>query len=804
MGDAAPSGIITLVLIASESPLPEGMSGEFAGVDLAEIDPGVYAVAFDRATNALRFAIKAIRTLREDSRAAVVTHEMDLESSAEDDWAYRRARTILGGAFEGMILVSSGTREVIGRYPEDFGIMKLDRVHLPDEDRPETLYRVTHRALRSNFPRATRFSDSPNNLRSLGGAFRGRDQELDTISRLTSESRRIVLLGPAGIGKSRLAIEYGQRCAEQDFDGVWVVNLQAAVNIGEWLPTYAADSIGAPPNANLSPVERMVNRLQAQNTLLILDGCEAAPEAVCQLVPELTSQCPNLLVLLTSQVPLNIHKQVSFEVPPMSAGAHGDAVDLFIDRLGMANPDFQPSDDDRERLAEICDRLANVPMAIELVAPNYLNQSAMPRPTESPDVVVRVALDWIVADLSKTLIKLAHAAAVFRGPIHAEAMLSVAKVGKAPDLDFLAKKALLIPDGAATYRMPNAIRQYFAALDPKANALLDDKHAAWFATRAKDIGEEFDRTGDMTVFGDELENFHHALDTLCRRRNENLAFDIGFAMFDYWYRNARFDEGSVWILRVLDVATDARRLVRLKNMGASLALGAGNFKLGNQLADEGITEARRLKADDLLARLYLNSGLLLYGQENFAGALVALKESRKCCKRLAISSIIPDLYIAIVLGEMGEFRKADDMRITINLDELPPVMKPLLDLNKGISRMLEGRYEEAKEILEGSLKESHRVGDQSGARSAMRCLVVVYEHLGLLTQCARFTGASEAIGEGTYGFWPKGQRERYEAALVRARERLGDSLFEELRMEGFEAPVDRLIHEIEWKWPDPE
>jgi len=802
MGGRLPSGIITLVLIEGPSQLvSDRLIEDFDGQPLVSSLPTETVAVFDRATDGLLFCLQVARQYRELIRIGVVTHEMDLNQIESDQWAFERARAVVKGAFDGMVLVSSGTREVLRGYSDDFGLMMLGRYHLPDVERPETLYRLTHRSIPNNFPRPTRFTEAPNNLPSLGGAFRGRELEIAYLDNLAQESRKIVLFGPSGIGKSRLAVAFGQNCMERDFDGVWFIDLHSAVDVHERLERLTADRIGVTPNPDQTPIEQIVEQLRSLNCLLIFDGCEVATEAVAALVPQLTAQCPNLMVMMTSQEDVALDKVSRFDVPPMSPGPHGDAVDLFIDRVSLSDPEFDPDEVEIKKIAGICDRLAHMPMAIEVVAAGYHQAGGDIDLDDVPLDGVTEALDWIVENLSSEELRIAHAAAVFKGPIHAAALTQVAGINDLTPLNALGRRALLIPDGAGGYHMANAVRDYFAALDTATHEDMEFEHASWFNEYAQKAGVAFDESGDTAVFGDDIENFHQALDSVCRRRDAEIAFAMVYALFDYWFRTQRYGDGVYWVDRALEVCADPINRARLLNLAASLCLGNADYGLGSRYANDGITLARKAKRYDLLARLYMNSGLLLYGQENYETALAAMKESRRCARLCGEGTAVPDLYSAAILAEMERFPQAEATFEKLPLDELPTVMRPYVPLRRGIMRIFERKWNEAESLLIGALISFHRLQDEGGVRGATQGLVIVYANIEMYAMSAKFIGLCDALSRTSIGFWPRKQRDIYDAAVRRVQENLGRPMLDELRAEAQETSLDRVVMDLSLSLP---
>jgi tetratricopeptide (TPR) repeat protein len=180
-----------------------------------------------------------------------------------------------------------------------------------------------------------------------------------------------------------------------------------------------------------------------------------------------------------------------------------------------------------------------------------------------------------------------------------------------------------------------------------------------------------------------------------------------------------------------------------------------------------------------------------------------LREAKKCARKIGQETTVPDLFRALVLAEAEQYAKAEKIFDSIKIDRLPPEMRNYYDLRRGIMRNFEGRWGEAKEFLESALQLSHGKQDLGGICGAIRSLVITYANLGLETQSARMVGAAEALSERSFDFWPDKQRDLYTATITKVVARLGQSLFEELKSEGYDTSIDRIVNELEWKWPPP-
>ncbi|MGI5502453.1 ATP-binding protein [Lentzea sp. CA-135723] len=177
-------------------------------------------------------------------------------------------------------------------------------------------------------------------------SFIGRDAELARLARLTT--RVLTLVGPAGVGKSRLVRELAK-------DATWV-ELDSAGDVAR----ACAEALGEPAEPVLST---LVDALAARRTVLVLDNCEHVARECAALLEPLLLGCPGLTVIATSREPLRVPGEVLFAVQPLSIT---DAVELFTDRARANQVGLRLGD--RNVIAALCDRLDRLPLAIELAA----------------------------------------------------------------------------------------------------------------------------------------------------------------------------------------------------------------------------------------------------------------------------------------------------------------------------------------------------------------------------------------------------------------------------------------------------
>jgi predicted ATPase/DNA-binding SARP family transcriptional activator len=236
--------------------------------------------------------------------------------------------------------------------------------------------------------------------------FVGREREIEEVRRLLGAGRLVTLTGAGGCGKTRLALQVASRLAEVGAsdagtetsrrqetgprltDGVWLVEL-APLADPALVPQAAATVLGVRQEPDHPLIGTLTRVLREKHLLLVLDNCEHLVGACAQLAEALLRACSHLRVLATSREALRVPGEKQFRVPPLSVPdvqvfrcsdvqeerfpgpdhlIQFDAVRLFVDRAAMAAPLFALTGDTASAVAQICQRLDGIPLAIELAA----------------------------------------------------------------------------------------------------------------------------------------------------------------------------------------------------------------------------------------------------------------------------------------------------------------------------------------------------------------------------------------------------------------------------------------------------
>lgn len=282
--------------------------------------------------------------------------------------AVNQASRVVSAAHGGQILVSE--EAVVDEGPE---LRPLGRFRLRDFDEPVQLYQVVDPKLPNDFPAVRAIPAEGHNLVRPLDATIGRAGLTAAVRRKLEVGRIVTLVGPGGVGKSRLAVEVGMTAAPEWPDGVWRVDL-AAIGGPDLVAPATANAFGvrAPPGQD--PWQALLEDLTAKRAVALFDNGDHVTGTVKKLAESLLGSCPSVAVLATSRNPLYADGEFVVNVPPLRTTgrsvADAPAVRLFLDRAGLVQPGVHFDDADLRTIGEICRRLDGLPLAIELAAGN--------------------------------------------------------------------------------------------------------------------------------------------------------------------------------------------------------------------------------------------------------------------------------------------------------------------------------------------------------------------------------------------------------------------------------------------------
>lgn len=348
-----------------------------------------FCVAFSDAGAAVASAVATQRRLSAEhwstERPFLVRMALHSGWCEERDGDYfgptvNRVARLLSLAHGGQVLVSAATAALSAdALPVGISLRDLGEHLLKDIGRRERVAQVVADGLRADFPPLADVdrAEALHNLPAQLTRFVGRDAELADVEAALREARVVTLVGPGGVGKTRLALEAAARQVRLRKDGVWLVELAPIPREGSvWGPI--ATALGVRERADQSALEAVVDVLRSYDALLILDNCEHLIEAAANAVDTIARACPAVTILATSRERLTIAGEHLVRVSPLgvpkpetidaSKLREYDSVALFLDRAEIADPRVVADQASLELVARICRRLDGVPLALELAA----------------------------------------------------------------------------------------------------------------------------------------------------------------------------------------------------------------------------------------------------------------------------------------------------------------------------------------------------------------------------------------------------------------------------------------------------
>jgi predicted ATPase len=488
------------------------------------------------------------------------------------------AARVAASGYGGQVLLSKSSRELV----HGLSVTDLGEHRLKDIAEPVSIYQLGG----GTFPPLKTISNT--NLPRPANSFVGREREqVEVVRELRSGTRLLTLTGSGGSGKTRLALEAAAELVPSYKAGVFWIGLAALRE-----PSLVVETIAQ----TLGAREGLAEHIGEREILLLLDNLEQVIEAAAEL-SGLIATCPNLALLVTSRELLRVQGEVEYPVPPL---ASADAVELFCDRSRL---------DASDEIAELCSRLDDLPLALELAAARTKALSPTQilgrlserldllkggRDAETRQQTLRATIAWSYDLLSQDERRLVRALSIFAGGCTLGAAEDVANA----DLDTLqslVEKSLLrfTPE---RYWMLETIREYArnqldAAGETEALTLRHARHYLGLIEERQPLilGP---RRGDLLAwFGAEEDNLRAALDRL-EDADLPAAARAADLLSYFWIPRGQLVEGrerfqALLAHDVLSNLTRARLLERLSDHEQRL----GEFELGEAHAREAVALA---------------------------------------------------------------------------------------------------------------------------------------------------------------------------------------------------------------------
>lgn len=646
--------------------------------------------------------------------------------------ALNRLARLTAASHAGQILLTEAARTRLGELPIGAESIDLGRHRLRDLLEAEAVFQISTPGLPNQFPSLRSLNGSPHNLPVQPTRLVGREADLARVhDALRSGDRLITLLGPGGVGKSRLSLQVGADELDNFPDGVWWVPLASVTD-----PRLVLEAIASvlplrfPSDAPLAEV--LPGLLRSRRDLLILDNLEqlrlAAP-----IIGSLLAAAPGTVALVTSRLPLGLPNETEILINPLpvpstrdagsvSSASTSPAVQLFLERAEAVRPGFELTPENVRDIVSICDRLDGLPLAIELAAARIrvlapdallarLDRSLSlltggARDLPARQQTLRGAIQWSYDLLTEAeraaFVRLAVMAPGFTTEGAAQTLREFYTLEEtAAHLSNLQEQSLIrsVPGAESTNRwemlstIHDFAREIFQSL-PEAPALRQAHAGAYAALVEASAWFEVANQPDLAAtFEADHDNYRSALRQFGEQGTAGSLDMIRLAtmLADFWWIRGHTTEGRQW----------------LENAIAS-AGGQQSLDLGRALAAAGLLA--EAQSDLAAARSCQERALEVFRSEGFA--------------RGVADSLTGLAAVARAEGDLDRARLLHQEAYDVwsALGEQQGAAGALLDV--GAVSLLRGDLANAEPVLQDALSRFLEVRDEAGEAHARLALAV--------------------------------------------------------------------------------
>ena len=732
-----PSGTVTLVFTDIEGSTrlldslgPENYRGAlgdhqrvvreaFGGHGGYEVDTAGdgFFYAFPTATGAAHAVGEVLSALDGAIRIRVGLHtgEPIVEDGKYVGLDVHRAARIMAAAHGGQALLSRTTRDLLD---DSFAIRDLGEHRLKDLSAPQRLFQLGT----GEFPRPRTLHLT--NLPVPATEFLGRDQELaDVVAQLQNGVRLLTLTGPGGTGKTRLALQAAAEAADGFAEGVWWVPLAALRDPGLVL-RHAAQTLDIVEQPDRPLEDLMTEMLHGKRMLLLLDNAEHLLPAAADAIAVLRD-LDGPKVVVTSRERLQLSGEHVYPVPQLSPP---EGLDLFEARAGAIDPAFQAD----ASVEELCRRLDNLPLAIELAAArtavlqpqqilerlgSRLDLLKGARDADPRQQTLRATIEWSYDLLSPEERELCIRFGVFAGGATVEAVEDVCGA----DLETLASlvdKSLLRHD-RDRFSMLETIREYGTEqLDAAEREDVVERHGAFYEGFA--AGAESGLRGPagaswLDLVERELPNLRAAMERTLERGRAGRALRIATGIGRFWEARSAATEGRSWLAQAFAAGpADGSPHAAGCLWGGRLAFFQGDFVAAEQSFAEAARSA--LAAGEVFLEAVSSAFLVWIALEsgNPAAGREPLERSRALLAQLTDQWERSEVMLGLC-GGPSEDRGQDSRReeeVVALKRELGDVIAVSDSLNNvGWDALVTGDFDRAAAYLEEALAIARELRD---------------------------------------------------------------------------------------------
>ena len=539
-----------------------------------------------------------------------------------------------------------------------------------------------------------------------------RTRDLANVSSLLKDANvhLVTLIGPPGIGKTRLSIQCGNALLDAFPDGVWFVELADVTNVDFFIPTLARflPTLSLPPSPNL---DQLLSGLRDKHLLLILDNFEQLAEGAALAMAQLLKTCPHVNLLVTSRVPLHIYGENEYPLPPLSIPPRNaepgtrmqfESVQLFVARTRQHQPKFTINAGNAAAVIEICTVLDGIPLALELAA------ATLRQMTLDEMVAVLHAQDWVkhlatpARDLPQRQRTLENVIAwshillneeqkeafcklgVFNGWFDADAATTLCETSAQPFLNALTDHSLLVREivhGQPHWRMLELIRTYAVArLSSDERSRLELLRVNYLLQHLRHLKQNAPRLEQEQYFQTAFGNLLAALQWTVTARQPDLGFALEFEVGEVWIAFGYFKEALDIFRQLLALPSNADPIIQADRLhaAADLAWQQHDFETAVFYIQQAVELGRQYGLHGKQATLINRLGRIFIEQGRYPEAKQVLQEGLELARQ-GSASMGPGIPTA-QLGEIALFEG--------RLEEAKSLLEQALTLEMGDDAMI--------------------------------------------------------------------------------------------------------------------
>jgi len=611
------------------------------------------------------------------------------------------------------------------------------------------------------------FDLSAGNLPTILTPLLGRDSEVIALSSLLTRSdvRLVTVIGPPGVGKTRLVTHLAAQMAGSFADGAAFVDLKQVTEPKDFLRALA-DSLGVYQTSDMPLMTQLVNTLRQKNLLLVIDNFEHVIDAAPQVL-QLLSKVPQVKALVTSREALRVSGENEFTVSPLPLpqDAQADnpltfaAIQLFAQRAQASQPDFQLVPENINAVLEICRRLDGLPLAIELAAARVktLSPQAMlsqfdrrldwlahgTRDAQAWHQTLRDAMEWsynLLSDPERILMRRLSVFSDGWTPGSAEAVCGDAereakenpllRRGEVLDLLIqLADKSLVLiekMEDETRFYFLETIRDFAREKLEQAGELTEfqNRHLAYYCEFAKEAEAQLEGA-DQILWANSCEDEHNnirlALEwSLKDGANYDNGLRLAASISLFWIYHSHFVEGLERIntfLPVINNIPDKSLRAKLLYRSARLLYWRSEYQRALYLCQQSVALCREMDDQLQLAIALYYQGEVLFYLNDLTSARNVLEESVAICWQIHAPAQLDTSLASLgaVLHQQGDHAAAHAM-----LEESLGIAARISDHwtivhgSRTLGNMfrLEGKFAEAQAHFERCREAADMMGDR--------------------------------------------------------------------------------------------